>query len=140
VRLRATLNSIAPLDRIEVVRNGSVLEKIPLDGERRQAKFDKEVSVTQSGWFTLQAISEKARHPVEDSRPMATTNPIFVYVGEAPIRSAASADYFTRWIDELTKLTKAHPGWRSDWEKEHVLAQYREARAIYERRRDEARQ
>jgi TolB protein len=140
VRLRGTLNSIAPLDRFEVVRNGSVLEKIPLDGERRHAKFDKEVSVTQSGWFTLQAISEKARHPVEDSRPMATTNPIFVYVGEAPIRSAASADYFIRWIDKLTELTKAHPGWRSDWEKEHVLAQYREARAIYVRRREEARQ
>jgi TolB protein len=140
VRIRGSLTSIAPVDRLEVVRNGAVVEKIPLEGERRQAKFDKEVSVTGSGWFTLQAISEKARHPVEDSRPMATTNPIYVYVGEAPIRSAESADYFIRWIDKLTELTKAHPGWRSDWEKEHVLAQYQEARAIYVRRREEARQ
>jgi hypothetical protein len=51
-----------------------------------------------------------------------------------PIRDRASAEYFVRWIDRLTEMAAAHPGWRSDKEKAHVLGQFAEARAIYQER------
>ncbi len=132
---RGEMHSIVPLDRLEIVHNGAVIETIPLEGARRRARFEKQVTATASGWYTLQAFAGNATHPVEDSRPMATTNPIHVYAGGRPIRNQDSAAYFVRWIDKLTKMAEAHPGWRSLKEKEHVLSQFQEARAVFEARR-----
>ena len=139
IRLRAALRSIVPLDRLEIVANGRVIQSIPLGGDRRQADFEHAVEVRRSGWYTLQAMAGAAVHPIEDSRPMATTNPIYVYIGDQPIRSRESADYFVRWMDKLTRMAADHPGWRSEAEKRHVLAQFEEARQVYVRRAAQAR-
>jgi Tol biopolymer transport system component len=138
VRLHGELNSIVPLDRLEVIRNGEVIEKIPLTGERRHAAFDRTVKVAGSGWYTLQAIAAGMEYPIENGRPMATTNAIYVYVGDRPIRNKASAEYFITWIDKLTDLASRHPGWRSEKEKRHVLDQFQEARQIYVQHANEA--
>ena len=44
-------------------------------------------------------------------------------MGGQPIRDRASSEYFVKWIDMLTGMASAHPGWRSDKEKAHVLGQ-----------------
>ncbi len=136
--LRGEMNSIAPLDRLEIVGNGKVIDRIPLTGDRRRAKFEKPIRVSASGWYTLQAFANSAAHPIEDSRPMAATNPVYVSVGGRPIRSKESADYFVRWIDKLSQMARTFPGWRSETEKQHVLAQFAEARAVYVSRGKEA--
>jgi hypothetical protein len=60
--------------------------------------------VTRSGWFTLRASGSQPIHPIDDRYPFAETGPIYVYVGEQPIRSRADAEYFVGWIDAVTKL------------------------------------
>lgn len=137
VTVEGELHSIVPLDRFELVQNGRVVERILLTGDRRHAAFKKDVRAEASSWFTLQAFANASAHPTEDSRPMATTNPIYVHVGDRPIRSRASAEYFVRWIDKLTEMARAHPGWRSEKEKSHVLAQFAEAREVYAKRTTE---
>ncbi len=131
VVLRGVVNSIVPLDRLQLVHNGEVIEEISIEGEGMHMEFEREVPVTGSGWFTLQVAGQGRVHPIESRRPMATTNPIYVYVADRPIRNAASADYFVRWIDRLTQMATEHPGWRSDRERDHVLDQFRQARAVY---------
>jgi hypothetical protein len=42
-------------------------------------------------------------------------------------------------IDKLQAMVAQHPGWRSDTENQHVLAQIQEARDIYVKRGQEAR-
>jgi hypothetical protein len=97
------------------------------------------VHIRESCWITLQASGSGVTHPIEDNFPQATTNPVWIMVGRQPVRSAASAEYFMRWIDKLERLAGDHPGWRTGGEKEHVLGQFRQARAIYQKRLDEAR-
>ncbi len=138
VVLEGALDSIVPVDALQVVQNGRVVEEIPLAADRRSARFRKQLRVERSGWVTLQAEAATQRKPVEDSRPMATTNPVYIHVGGQPIRSAESADYFVRWIEKLIPMAEAHPGWRSAWEKAHVLGQFREAREVFVRRKAEA--
>lgn len=138
VTLRGVMNSIVPLDRLELVHNGQVIEVMDLEGEGMHSAFEREIPVTESGWFTLQAVADGRVHPIESRRPMATTNPVYVYVADRPIRNRQSADYFVRWIDRLTEMAAEHPGWRSDREREHVLQQFLEARAVYVRRGREA--
>ncbi|MDE0651830.1 MAG: hypothetical protein OXI12_15965, partial [Gammaproteobacteria bacterium] len=78
------------------------------------------------------------RFPLDTSYPLALTNPVWVTVGGTPVRSRSAADYALRWIDKLQTMAELWPGWRSDAEKEHVYAQFDEARAIYRARMEEA--
>lgn len=138
VMFRATLTSAAPIERFELVRNGRVIESGTIAPDRQRGTFEKELTITDSGWYSMRAIGPARTFPVENTRPQAVTNAIYVTVGNRPIRSKESADYFVRWIDKLRTMAEAHPGWRSDKEKQHVMAQLAEARAIYVKRGEEA--
>ena len=59
-------------------------------------------------------------------------------MGGAAIRDLASAEYGMQWIDKLTEMALEWPDWRSQTELDHVLAQFPEARAVYERLAAEA--
>ena len=91
-----------------------------------------------SGWYSVRAIGPDRTFPVENTRPQAVTNPVYVIVGGRPIRDRASAEYFVKWIDRLNEMAAAHPGWRSEREKAHVLGQFAEAQAIYRQRAADA--
>ncbi|MDH4063316.1 MAG: CehA/McbA family metallohydrolase [Acidobacteriota bacterium] len=131
VTFTGALHSIVPLERFELVSNGQVVHTFPLTGDRRSATFDLPIDVKTSGWYSLRAIGKPGTFPTENTRPQAVTNPIYVIVDSQPIRSQASANYFVKWIDKLTTMAAADPGWRSDTEKAHVLGQFRDAREIY---------
>jgi hypothetical protein len=132
VTVRGTMQSIVPVEKIEVVFKGKVVEMIPT-GDGKSVRFTREIPVSESGWLTLQVSGARPIHPIDDSYPQATTNPVWVLIGDRPVRSAESARYFIRWIDKLADLAKGHTGWRSAAEKEHVLGQFLEARKVYER-------
>jgi hypothetical protein len=69
--------------------------------------------------------------PFDIPYALALTNPVWVVVDGAPVRSAEAADYSIAWIDKLEQLAEQWTGWRSQPEKDHVYAQFEEARAIY---------
>ena len=70
---------------------------------------------------------------LDSNYPEAATNAVRVYVGDRPIRSRESAQYFIRWIDKLRGMAQDWLWWRSQAEKDHVFAQLAEARKVYER-------
>jgi hypothetical protein len=132
---RVSLRSIAPVDRFEIVRNGQVVAQLPLAGDR--TSLDATVTLppaSGSGWYLARAFSERSRHPVLDFYPFGTTSPTYVSVGGAPVRSAADASYFRKWIDRVRAAADAHRGWNTREEKEAVLAQLAQARAVFEER------
>ena len=51
------------------------------------------------------------------------------------MRSREDADYFIRWIDDITRQADTHPGWRSEKERKHVLDQFGQARRVFVERR-----
>ena len=69
--------------------------------------------------------------PFDIGYALALTNPVWVLVDGAPVRSAEAADYSIAWIDKLEQLAEQWTGWRSQPEKDHVYAQFEEAREIY---------
>lgn len=131
LHVHALMESIVPIDHLQLIFNGKVVEDIPLTGDRRRAVFDKEMRVRESGWFTLLAFADRPELPVEDNYPLATTNAVYVHVDGRPVRDKQSAEYFVKWIDHLTEMASRDPGWRSEREKEHVLSQFHEAREVF---------
>jgi hypothetical protein len=140
VELAARLDTAFPVEKLELISNGQVVEQIPLRQGGRAADFRKRIDVTRSGWYTLRATTEKPVSPIDDTHLHAETGPIYVYCGEKPIRSKQDADYFIRWIDDITQQAREHPGWRSERERTHVLGQFAEARKVFEQRAREAAQ
>ena len=66
-----------------------------------------------------------------DMYPFATTSPIYVTVGNQPVRSPSDAAYFVAWIDRLAEGVRAFTSWNAPAERDHVLAQLDSARAVY---------
>ena len=128
----ATVRSITPLESVTLVFNGEAVENIPLSADRKSAQFSKTLRATRSGWYHLRAVgSPKERYPLDTAFAQAFTNPVWVTVGDRPVRSASAATYCLKWIDKLQQMAEAWPGWRSRKEKDHVYAQFDEARAVY---------
>ena len=138
VEVQARMVSAFPVERLELIRNGQVLEQVPLQSDSREGALRKRVEVDSSGWYTLRAVTTRPVPPVDDTRLYAETGPVYVYRGDEAIRSKGDAEYFIRWIDEISRQAREHPGWRSDQEREHVLGQFGEARKVFEQRAREA--
>ncbi|MGH9750637.1 MAG: CehA/McbA family metallohydrolase [Candidatus Polarisedimenticolia bacterium] len=131
---RVWLRSIVPIERLEIVGNGEVVATLPLDDEGRAAEALHRVAVRDSGWYVLRAWSPRPHHPILDIYPYATTSPIYVSVGGRPVRSAADAAYFLKWIDRLEQAARAHADWNTEAEKGAVLRDLEAARAVFRER------
>ena len=91
-------------------------------------------NINRSGWCHLRAEGKAdERFPLDVTYAQGFTNPVWLQVGDQPVRSADAADYAVRWIDKLQDLASSWPGWRADKERAHVFAQFDEARAVYRR-------
>ena len=128
----ARVRSITPLETVTLVFNGDVVEKLPLSPDRKSAELTKSFQANRSGWYHLRAEGATAeRFPLDTTFAQAFTNPIWISVGNQPVRSRAAAEYCLKWIDSLQKQAEAWPDWRSEKEKAHVFGQFDEARAVY---------
>ena len=114
VTFNATVTSLAPLTRVELVSNGEVVHGIDVPAGQSSVTFSHTAQVSRSGWYSLRAVGAGRTFPVENTRPLAVTNPIYVIAGGQPIRDRASSEYFVKWIDILTGMAEKHPGWRSE--------------------------
>jgi len=129
------MHSIIPVDHLEVVVNGAVVQTLPTGASRGSSVFEGAVVLDESGWVLLRAWNDDASPWVFDRFPYATTNPVFVEVGGQPVRSGGDADYFLRWIARLRDSAENHPDYNTLEEKQAVLSSIDAAAAVFESRR-----
>jgi hypothetical protein len=70
--------------------------------------------------------------PVLDLYPFGSTSPIYVQVGDDPVRSPQDAAFFLRWIGRLETVARATRSWNTPAEQALVLRNLAEARAVFE--------
>jgi hypothetical protein len=134
VEVTARVKSITPISTASLVFNGDAVEKLTMSADRLSADLTRTFTVSRSGWYHLRVEGTSSeRFPLDTSFAQAFTNPVWITVGDQPIRHRASAEYALKWIDSLQTQAEAWPGWRSQREKDHVYAQFEEARAVYRR-------
>jgi len=135
LRAHVRLRSPVPLDHLELVGNGRVVVSIPLSGDHTAADTTITVPVSASGWFVLRAWSDRPQLPVLDLYPFASTSPIYVTVGNAPMRSKEDAEYFLGWLDRVDDALRSQTAWNTPAEHEQVARMMAAARAEFTRRR-----
>ena len=140
VDITARMRSIVPVETALLVHNGEVIDEVRLDGNRTSLDYTTSVQVTESGWYHLRVEgTPEDRFPLDARYPQAFTNPVWVTVGDQPVRSREAAEYSIRWIDKLRQMAEDWPGWRSQKERDHVFGQFDEARQIYQTFAEETR-
>ncbi len=137
ITLEASVQSIPPLSKAVIHRNGVVFRELPLSADKRTVQWKDTVRVNDSAWYSLYVEGPNFRL-LDAEYPQAATNAIRVYTGDLKIRSKESARYFQRWIDKLEAMANDWPWWRSEAERKHVLGQFAEARRFYQQREQEA--
>jgi len=129
---RVGLRSNVPIDHLEIVGNGKVVATIPLRGDRRTASDSVSIPVTTSGWYVLRAYGDRATLPILDLYPFGSTSPIYVRVGDDPVRSPEDAAFFVRWIGRVEAVARASTAWNAPAEQAAVLRTLAQARAVFE--------
>ncbi len=132
VEVAGWVRSITPLQRVVLVANGEEIAEIPLDADRRSARFTRTLPVARSGWMHLRAEGAPAdRFPLDAAYAQAFTNPVWLMVAGQPVRSRAAAEYALKWIEMLRLMAEAWPGWTNADERRTVFADFDAARAVY---------
>src|SRR4029077_19941556 len=137
VPFRAQLQSIAPVDRVEVVCNGAVVKSLTGEDGSGDGPTDKvyvsgTVPLKESGWCVLRASSDKAEYPVLDNYVYATTSPLYVTIGGKKPTSPEDAKYFVAWIERVMQETARYTDWNSTGEKEYVMGKLEEGKRVFE--------
>jgi len=161
VTAEVTVESISPIISIELLYKGNVVATLNPTGGALKARLEKALTINQSGWFAARAVAQPIR-TIRKPLPWAATMPVWVIVGNEPVRSRASAQYFINFLDrslaralggELNEQEKIQrevaetalgaprssaPLWNNDLEKDKVKRLYSQARELLMKRRDEA--
>jgi hypothetical protein len=109
---------------VELVVNGYSVQRLqlPADGKTRDVAF--EVPIARSSWVALRIL------------PSSHTNPVFVLVGDRPIRaSRRSADWCLKGVEQCWKQKK---NFYKAAEQEAALQVYAHAREVYQKILDES--
>lgn len=131
VAFKAWVRSFVPLDHLEIVCNGHVIQELKLGRDRQSADAAGSVPLSQTGWCVLRAFSDKPEHPVLDDYVYATTSPIYVSVAGSTLRPRDDAAFFVTWIDRLAEACQRNHDWNTGEEKRTVLRTLDQARQVY---------
>jgi TolB protein len=129
VPYRVALRSPVPVDHLELVSNGEVVQRFDLTGDRTRLDASGEITLPHGGWLLLRAWNDDADAKVLDLYPYATTNPVWLQ-GTAP-DAHADAAYFVAWLDRVIEAASARDDYNDATEKDSTLAYLREAQAKF---------
>ena len=131
VKFTVWLRSFVPVDHLQIICNGEVVRELQLGGDRERADLTGTISIANSGWCLLRALSDRPEYPVLDLFPYATTSAIYIDVAGRPVATTKDAGYFISWIDRLIEAAETHPNWNTPEEKQSVMTLLNSARDVY---------
>lgn len=125
VQLTIDARSRDPLDRIEIVANGRVVQQFKVPDGRSSFRTEVTMNSGEQTWVAVRCFAKS-----DTTVRMAHSRPVFFDNGEWDTRS--DAQFFVKWIDELIAQTKAEPDrFSSDSERNAVLSIYEQASNFY---------
>src|SRR5262249_49157294 len=129
VRVKATVRSRTPAEKLEVIVNGkAVISRPAVQGE---AIIDEQVPVTGSCWIAARAIGPWSRLVLNDVQTFAHTSPVYLSVADKPVKSAEDARFWMDWIDQLIAQVNARGRFSKPERQKEVTDLFRRAREIY---------
>ena len=125
-RIKASFEARArePIDRVEIVANGLVIQDFRPETDSRYFKGDLSFDSKNYSWVAARCFLKS-----NSSIRLAHSSPVFL---DGKWGHRADAEYFVNWVDELiAQTTTDEKRFASSAQRDQVLALYRRARAFY---------
>jgi hypothetical protein len=103
---------------VEIIRNGVVVDRREIEADGKVSTITSEIDIPESSWVAVRIL------------PSVHTNPIWVQVGDQPIRVAKSAKWCRKAVDICWEAKKNAI---RDAERPAAEAAYQKAREYYEK-------
>ena len=128
--VKVDVNSISPLDQVEVLVNGEVVKTWVPSGEGPNWSFEELIDVKAGGWIAARATGPTSRY-VGDAFAFAQTSPVYVVHDGKPFTSAADAQFLLHSVDELWRRVNAKNAWLNEQQKSTYRQYVDSARSYY---------
>jgi hypothetical protein len=124
IEIDASALAREPIDRMELVANGRIVETIRAPANANQMKTRFRIDRSKYSWCVVRCFLK-----TPDNIRLAHSSPIYL---DGKWDAREDARYFVGWIDDLIGQTLADPKrFENSEQREAVLAIYRQAREIY---------
>ncbi len=130
LRVKASLRTLVPVDRFEIIVNGRAVISRSVTGLEK-AGIDEEIVLQSGAWIAARATGPWHRLILNDSYAFAHTGPVYVSMGGRGAASAADAAFYADWIERLMDRTRQRGRFATPERREEVLALFGRARDIY---------
>lgn len=128
LRVNAETSTATALDRMEIIWKGKVIKKVAAGARSSKLRASFDFEAHGSGWIAARAFDK----PGESVR-FAQTSPVYLKVGQDPGIVPEDAKFFLNWIDREISFYQNLPRFRSEPDRQAMLALFRRARKVYER-------
>jgi Tol biopolymer transport system component len=99
-KISAEVTSRVPVDRLELVRNGEVIESWGIPAGSNSYRAEKEVMVDRSAWFAVRVSGTAVRGYVNEI-PRAHSGAVHVHVDGKPVLVKQDIALHIRWLNRL---------------------------------------
>jgi TolB protein len=131
VQVEAEAVSIAPMETLDVIVNGSVARTIRPAGDPHRVSFDGKVAVPDGGWVAIRVLGPPSKY-VSDSYAFAQTSPVYVVRDGKRWTSAEDASFLGQVVDAIwARVDGPRARWRTPAEREKFKAAVDRARSVY---------
>ena len=129
MRVKADLLSIAPVETIEILVNGEVVQTVRAT-DPLKISFDGSVNVPDGGWVAARATGPKSKY-LGDDYAFAQTSPVYVVRGGKKYVKPADVQFLADTCDAIWARV-SNGRWRSDVERAAFKAAIDKAKAAYQ--------
>ena len=156
VKIVAEVYTQIPVDRLEIIVNGEVIAEKIMEKGQHHAKLEIEYKTGKSAWIAarthqynqkdkVQGVSFAKRRDdgggttflnryygtLRPETAFAHTSPVYVIVGNKPIRSAKDAEYFIKYLENAISWLKKSGSFPSDEARQEVLDSFKKGIEMY---------
>jgi hypothetical protein len=135
-KLTAEITSHVPIQRVELLQNGKVIETKSVNAVANALRVDKEVEVGESCWFAARVTGQPARGFQSTD---AHSGAIFVHVDGRPVLIKEDVELMIRWIDRFEALLDERNNYGPGENRKRAKAMIAEARSHYQNKLGRAR-
>jgi len=130
VTVHATVRSLLPVERLEVVRGGEVVMVQENPDSLRNLTLETPIDVEGSTWIAVRTASSRPM-PTNGVPLQAHSSPVYVSVAGAPRQSPEDAAFLMGWTDEAIEWAETQARFHRESQREAMVELFRRARAIY---------
>ena len=131
-RVTLTVESIAPLDKVELLVNGKVVETWRMVGGPDAHTLETTIEVPGPGWIAARAIGPQS-HYVGDAFAFAQTSPVYVVRDGKHFTSAEDAAFLAEAVETTLEIARARDTWATAAQREAFETGVLSARDYYRR-------